>query len=70
MPMGYEPINVANTIVKDFEVYVDGKLFKKYENNYYSFIKLPIGLKAKEIKIKFNKTWGYDKVRLYSLDVK
>jgi len=70
MPMGYEPIKVANTIVKDFEVYVDGKLFKKYDNNYYSFVKLPIGLKAKEIKIKFNKTWGYDKARLYSVDVK
>ncbi len=65
----FVPVKVANTIVKELEVYADGRKVTTLDNNYYSLVKLPLNLKAQKIEIRFNATRGYDKIRLYGVDV-
>lgn len=38
----FVPMKVANTIVRDFEVYADGELVYKDNNNYHSLVKVKI----------------------------
>lgn len=64
----FVPVKVANTIVKDFDIYADGKLVKSVRGNYRSFIKLPLAIKAKKVEVKFLETHGYEKVRLFGCD--
>lgn len=65
----FVPVKTANTIVKDFEVYADGTLIYKISNNYNSFVKVPLNISARKIEVKFNETYGYEKVRLFGCDV-
>ena len=68
--LDFEKVKVASTLVKEFEVYLDGKLVYKKDNNYNSLVKLAINESAKEIRFKFNKTWGSEKVRIFALDIR
>lgn len=65
----FEPVKVSKYIVKDLSVYADGKPVFREENNYYSFLRIPLDVEAKELKLVFNETYGYDKIRLYSVDL-
>lgn len=67
--LDFVPMKVAETIVKEFEVYADKELIYKTDNNYYSLVKIPINRKASNITVKFIKTWGCDQVRLFSCDL-
>ena len=67
--LDFEPMKVASSLVKDFEVYVDGKLAYSNTNNYNSLVKIELGKMAKEVRVKFNKTWGKDKVRIFACDL-
>ena len=64
----FVPMKVANTIVRDFEVYADDELVCKDSNNYYSLVKVKIDKDGKKISIKFNDTWGAEKVNIYACD--
>lgn len=64
----FVPMKVANTIVRDFEVYADDELVYKDSNNYYSLVKVKIDKAVKKISIKFNDTWGAEKVNIYACD--
>jgi len=65
----FRPVRVANTIVKDFAVYADGKEIARVEGNYHSLVKIPLNVEAKELRIKWIATNGADRVRLFSADL-
>lgn len=67
--LDFVPVKVANTIVKDFCVYADGKLLFESKNNHNSFVRLPIECDAKEICITFNETWGAEKINIFACDL-
>ena len=66
--LDFVPMKVANTIVKSFEVYADGSLIYKTDNNYQSLVKVNINKDVKNVLIKFNDTWGYEKINIYACD--
>ncbi len=66
--LDFVPVKVANTIVKDFEVYADDELIYKNKNNYYSLAKIKINKAVKKISVKFNDTWGAEKVNIFACD--
>ena len=65
----FVPMKVAETLVKDFEVYADGELIYKNGNNYYSLVKIPIDKKLTKLIVKFLETWGAKEVNLFSCDL-
>ena len=65
----FVPVTVANTIVKSFEVYADGKLVWSTDDNFRSFVKIPLNLEASEICVKWLETRGAEKVHLFSVDL-
>ncbi len=65
----FVPMKVAETLVKDFEVYADGELIYKNGNNYYSLVKIPIDKKLTKLTVKFLETWGAKEVNLFSCDL-
>ncbi len=66
--LDFVPMKIANTIVKSFEVYADGSLIYKTDNNYHSLVKVNINKDVKNVLIKFNDTWGYEKINIYACD--
>ena len=66
--LDFVPMKVANTIVKDFEVYADGELIYSTDNNFYSLVKINIKRGIKNITVKFNDTWGAEKVNIFACD--
>jgi len=65
----FEPVKVPNTIVKRFSVYADGKLVWHTDDNYFSLVKIPLDVEAKELRIEWLATNGAEKVHLYSADI-
>lgn len=65
----FEPVRVADTLVKKFVVYADGKEVAKVENNFHRLVHLPLNVIAHEISIKWVATNGAKVVRLFSVDV-
>lgn len=65
----FKPMTVAKTLVKDFEVYADDVLVLKQTENYHSLVNVPLNLTAFKIRVKFNETWGHDKVNLFGCDI-
>ena len=65
----FVPVRVANTIVKEFAVYVDGVEVYRAENNYLSHVTIPLDLSAKEIRIQWLATNGAEDVRLFAADL-
>lgn len=66
--LDFEPMKVANTIVKCFEIYGDGEKIYETDNNYYSLVKIPISGKYKKITLKLNETWGANTVNIFACD--
>ena len=66
--LDFVPVKVADTIVKDIEVYADDELIYKNENNYYSLLKIGIDKDVKNITVKFNETHGAEKINIYACD--
>ena len=65
----FVPVRIANTIVKEFAVFADGKEIARVENNYRSLVKVPLNVTAKEICVKWIATNGAKDVRLFSADL-
>lgn len=66
----FEPMKVAKTFVRAFEVYVDGKKVYEIVENYHSLIRLSLVGEGKRITVRFLETWGEDSVHVFSCDVK
>lgn len=66
--MDFENVKVAETIVKNFEVFADGKKVFETNNNYYSLVKIPLNLKAHKIAVKFTETHGAEKINIFACD--
>ncbi len=66
--LDFVPLKVANTIVKDLEVYADGELIYANNNNYASLLKVDINRSVNTVTVKFKDTWGAEKVNLYACD--
>ena len=67
----FKPMTVAAPIVKDFEVYADGKKVFADDDNYLSLRRISLdGVKAKTLEVRFNETHGSEKVHVFSCDVK
>ena len=66
--LDFVPMKVAVTIVKDFEVYADGDLIYTDHNNYHSLAKVKIDKDVQNICVKFNETWGAEKINVYACD--
>ena len=64
----FVPVRVASSIVKSFVVYADGKEIWRAESNFLSLVKVPLGIEAKEIRIKWLATNGAERVHLFSAD--
>lgn len=64
----FRPVKTADTIVKSFVVYADGKEVYRTEDNYLSLVKVPLNLTAKEIRIEWKETHGSSKVHLFAAD--
>lgn len=62
-------VKVAATLVKDFDVYADGKKVYECRNNIHSLVKVPLDVTAKEIKIVFTATNGAEDVRVFACDI-
>lgn len=67
--LDFVPVKVAKTIVKAFEIYADGKPVYETAENHYSFVRIPVEVEAKEIKIKFIDTWGEEKINIFACDL-
>ena len=65
----FKPVRVADTLVKDFAIYVDGKEYARVENNFHRLIFVPLNTKAKVISVKWLATNGAKNVRLFSIDI-
>lgn len=66
----FEPVKVANTLVKDFAVYADGKEIARVENNFHRLVTLPLNTTASSISVRWLATNGAENVRLFSVDVR
>lgn len=64
----FVPVRVAKTLVKSFIVYADETEIARVENNYKRLVKIPLNVKAKQIKIKWLETNGDDLVKLFAVD--
>jgi len=67
--LDFVPMKVAATIVKSFEVYADGEMIFKSDNNYHSLVKIPIERKTKALSVKFLQTWGDKQVKIFACDL-
>ncbi|MBE7038092.1 MAG: FAD-dependent oxidoreductase [Ruminococcaceae bacterium] len=67
--LDFVPVRVAKTIVKHFCVFVDEELVFENKENYVSFVRLSLNLNAKHVCVKFNETWGSDKINIFACDL-
>ena len=65
----FVPVRVAATIVKDFDIYADGKLLRSIRGNYLSLRRIALDVCAKEISVKWIATNGAEKIHLFSVDI-
>ena len=65
----FSPVRVAETIVKEFKIYADGKQIKDIKNNYHSLVKIPLNVNAKKIEVEWIATNGSSRVNLFSADL-
>ncbi len=64
----FEPVRVANTLVKGLVVYADGKEIRRTEENFLSLVKIPLGCKAQSIRVEWLATHGAPDVHLFAAD--
>ena len=67
--LNMEPVHVAASIVRHFDVYADGQKIASVEDNYRSLVTLPLNVVAKELSIHWLETNGAEKVRLFAVDL-
>ena len=68
--LDFDGVHIAKTLVKSFEVYMDGEKVYATDNNYHSLVRLPLNGTASKLTVKFTETRGEEKVHVFSCDVK
>ncbi|MBR2370827.1 MAG: FAD-dependent oxidoreductase [Clostridia bacterium] len=67
----FDPIKVASTLVKAFEVIADGKTVYSTDMNHNSLVRINLtGIKAKRITVRFLETNGCEEIHVFSCDVR
>ena len=66
----FKPMSVAKTLVKAFDVYADGELIYTTDKCHNSRVTVKVEREVKALEVKFNETWGEEKVHVFSCDVK
>ncbi len=66
--LDFVPVKVPNTIVKDFDVLIDGEVFLSYSDNYNSLVFVPVKKEVSSISVVFKETWGAETVRIFGCD--
>ena len=67
--LDFEPMKVAATLVKRFEVAVDGEVVFSADRWHNARFSLPIGKTLRKLSVRFLETWGCERVRIYSCDI-
>ena len=67
--LDFEPMKVAATLVKRFEVTVDGEVVFSADRWHNARFSLPIGKTLRKLSVRFLETWGCERVRIYSCDI-
>lgn len=67
--LDFAQVKVAKTLVKSFSVECDGKLVYSTDKCHNSLVRIPLNTAAKNVKIRFDATWGADEVHLFSADI-
>jgi hypothetical protein len=68
--LDFEPLKVAKTLVKAFEVYADGELVYSTDKCHNSLVRIPVGKEVTNISVKFLETWGSNTAHVFSCDIK
>lgn len=66
--LDFVPVKIPATIVKDFDIYVDGELFASVKDNYNSLVFVPVKKRIKSISAVFKETNGSEFVRIFGCD--
>lgn len=69
-PLDMEPYTFPATMTKEFEIYIDGKLFKKVTENHQRLVRIPVGLEADSITLRPVATYGAEMSHIFSFDFK
>ena len=67
--LDFEPMKVAKTLVRAFTVECDGKVVYSTDKCHNSLVRIPLDRSARRVSVRFDSTWGADKVHLYSADI-
>lgn len=68
--LDFDPVKVAATLVKSFDVLADGKVIYSEDNNYSALVRIPLeGVEASNITVRFKSTNGSDDVHIFSCDI-
>lgn len=68
--LDFSPVKVASTLVKSFEVLVDGKTVYETDNNYTALVRIPLnGIKGSSVTVKFKETNGVEEIHVFSCDI-
>lgn len=62
-------MKVAKTLVRAFTVECDGKVVYSTDKCHNSLVRIPLDRSARRVSVRFDSTWGADKVHLYSADI-
>ena len=65
----FRPMKVASTLVRSFSVWADGKLICSDTENHLALRRLPLGITASKVTVRFDATWGAEAARVFSADI-
>ena len=65
----FSPMTVASTLVKEFEVFVDGEKVFSTDTCHNSLVRIALARKGRKVTVRFGATWGADSVHLFSADI-
>lgn len=60
----------AATIGKELTVTGDGKVLFQTEDNYHSFLRVPLDGAYRQITVRFGRTHGSERITLYACDLR
>ena len=62
--------NMPATLARRFAVLADGKEVARFEDNHEALIRVALPDGAKRIEVRFDESWGNERVGVYAFDVK
>ena len=65
----FRPVRAASTLVRGFEVSLDGLTVYETSSCRNSLVRIPLNRRGRTLRVRFRETWGAPSVRLYSADV-